>query len=213
MKKDKLILNEQQVEKLVAKCVRRALKESSVAVRGTTTNTDVYPVPYDDDYVDRYGPTNPTDSNKSENDSIEKYGEAIAQRIDNIFKKKGIKGHVQVSEDMHNYDYQYGKQESKNFRDLNFNIDVRSQGKEGNVTTLMAATLVAKMLKTMSMVKSFETKVEVSANGSGHINVSARVNPDKNGMTQLQKEPSYYSDSHTMRSASSTYRPDREEDY
>ena len=45
----------------------RKINEARVSVSGTHTETDIYPVPYDDDYVERYGATEPRDEYKSEN--------------------------------------------------------------------------------------------------------------------------------------------------
>ncbi len=214
MDKNIVKLSEDKLRKIVSESVKRILKESSVAVRGTQTDTDVYPVPYSDAYVDRYGATKPTVTSKMENDSIEKYGEAIAQRIDYALQKKGLEGvHVQVNEDIDNYNEMYGSYEEKSYRTMKFDINIDAYGNGGYIKTLQGAVVVGKMFDTMSMVTGYRMNIETEKLGrSAYIGVEAYVKPDKNGMAQLQKEPLYQSDPVTKRRAFSTYRSEEDED-
>lgn len=172
----------------------RKINEARVSVRGTRTETEVYPVPYDDDYVERYGATNPRDEHKSENQFIEKYADAIAQRLEYAFKQQGVNAAVEVSEDIEN---SYYHENNKEFKDrlLRFRISIGSlrNKKYGATKTLQCATVASKIFSHLSVVNGYVIQVECDDYGQvADIAINAYVKPDKNGMIQLEKELTWY---------------------
>ena len=169
----------------------RKINEARVSVRGTHRETEVYPVPYDDDYVERYGATEPRDEYKSENQFIEKYADAIAQRLEYAFKQQGVKAAVEVSEDIENSYHHESNKEFKH-RQLRFRISITSlmNKKYGATKTLQCATVASKMFSQLSVVNGYVIQVECDDYGhEANITINAYVKPDKNGMIQLEKEP------------------------
>lgn len=168
----------------------RKINEARVSVRGTRKDADIYPVPYDDDYVERYGSDNPRDEHRSENQFIEKYADAIAQRLEYIFKQYGVNVAVEVSEDIENAYYHEINKEFNN-RMLRFRMRITSlrNKRYGATKTLQCATVASKMFSHLSVVNRYDIQVECDDYGKvADITINAYVKPDKNGMIQLEKE-------------------------
>lgn len=192
----------------------RKINEGRVSVRGTRKETDVYPVPYDDDYVERYGPTKPREEHKSENQFIEKYADAIAQRLEYAFKQQGVKTSIEFSEDIKNT-YYHEKREEFDCRQLIFYINITSlrNRRYGATKVLQCATVASKMFSQLSVVNSYDIKVECDDFGhEANITINAYVKPDKNGMLQLEKEPRWNPfDDNLKYTARSRYQDEDEE--
>ena len=185
-------IDENKIQKIVAENVKNVLKESSVAVRGTQTDTGTDTSNYNSRYF-----------LKQENDSIEKYGEAICQRIDYALQKRGLKSHTQVNEDIDNINTIHDGYQS--IRTMNFQIRISTPG----IKSLEGGMFVGKMFEAMSMISAYRINIK-TFNGMPYtvVEVIARVKPDKNGMKQLQKKPSYQSNSGNNSQSYTTYRSD-----
>ena len=188
------------------------LNEGSVSVRGTRKSSDIHPVPYDDDYVDRFGATKPRDEYKSENEYIEKYADSLAQRLEYAFKQQGVNSAVEVSEDIENSYYHENDKEFET-RLLRFIIvfNIRTR-KDAAIKILQCATIAAKMFSQLEIVDSYAINLECDDYGhQSYLNINAYVKPDKNGMKQLEKNPSWYPfSSNTKYRAHSRYQEDEE---
>lgn len=193
----------------------RKINEARVSVRGIRKETDVYPVPYDDDYVERYGPTKPSEEHKSENQFIEKYADAIAQRLEYAFKQQGVKASIEFSEDIENT-YYHEKHKEFDRRQLIFYINITSlrNKKYGATKTLQCAAVASKMFSQLSVVNSYDIKVECDDYGhDANITINAYVNPDKNGMLQLEKEPRWNPFDNNLKYTARSRYEDEEYDY
>lgn len=91
-KTNKISLNEAQLRNLIAESIKKVLKEEIVSEPGKYISAyyNDY-VPYDDDYIERYGNGGVYDSDNGDNDKInrsipnEVYG--LAQRVENLAKR------------------------------------------------------------------------------------------------------------------------------
>ena len=198
MNNKKLIrLTEADLHRIVKESVNKILNESSVATRGTRTNSGgVYSSPFDDE---ENGSTTWTDAGE-ENKYIEKYAQAIADRIEKALKRNGVENcHVDVHEDV-DYDEQY----NNTTRELVFDIE---WGGVGLVKPSKVYLLVCKILGNMEMVRYFNIKTNASgAMNCGDLQVTAVVEADKNGMDEIPKEPYYRVNDYTSRQGYSHFK-------
>ena len=198
--KNTVKLNEAQLRNLIAESVKKVLRESSVAVRGTETKSFVEP------QDGKYPWAAPLGYSNKENEFIEKYGEAVAQRIDYALRKKGINAHVKVSEDIENDTVLdiYGR-----ILKLSIRIGV-SRGKRRSRVLQVAVPVIRKILDVMSMVEDYDMDInDYMFPDDAYINIEAQVKPDKNGMTQIEKSPWYQTNSNEKRQTVSNYNPFR----
>ena len=155
--------------------------ESTEIARGTKKDIDSFPVPYDDDYLDRYGPTRPEIATKTENDSVEKYVDALNKRIEYVLNTQNASRiKIESHQDEDNYWYE-DRDENEKYIRLFFNISFTINRKP-NIGKCLG--LIINLLRNYEKLKFPQYTIYVNTNGDNwdvDMSVETMAEPDKNG--------------------------------
>ena len=156
--KQRIVLTESKLRNMIKESVRQIVNEYNIG-RGKTSYEKYDPVPYDDDYVEEFGPTNPlSDEDEQSYNYVSNETEGLVQRIEKALFRIGCGGvNVTAEENTEDIDqpHRYTSRTNVELTVSFSTIDANKHDYSKSIAAKAISTVI-KILNSSEFVKNFE---------------------------------------------------------